>query len=300
MDFRQFRYFLAVAELESYSRASEHLRVAQSALSRHILDLESRVGAPMFERLARGVRLTTAGKEFYREARLALDHVERAFERSRKAVDGAIGRLTLGTNDIGSRNGHVAGAIRLFRQAFPEVELDFAAMSSQDQIHALQERKIDAAILIERPEGIGFEHLAIADDPFEIALAGSHHLASEPVLTAMALASEPFVAVRTTAFWLPQTRLLARCRELGLMPRIVQETASEQMQVNLIRAGLGVGFINSSIRDMLPSDVVLRPVEGLDVSLRLDLAWLRGADSAALAHLVQSFRAIAKTEGAQR
>lgn len=297
MDFRQVRYFVAVAELESYSRASEHLRVAQSALSRHIMDLESRVGAPMFERLARGVRLTTVGKAFYKEAKLALEHVERAFESSRKAVDGTIGRLAIGTNDIGSRNSDVARAIRAFRHAFPEVELDFVSMNSQDQVHALQEGRIDAAILIERPDGLGFEHLAITEDPFEIAMPSSHHLAAEPVLTAMALAREPFVAVRTTAFWLPQTRLLSRCRELGLMPRIVQETASEQMQVNLIRAGLGVGFVNSSIRDMLPADVVLRSVAGLEVSLRLDLAWLREADSAALAHLVRTFRSIRNGRG---
>lgn len=290
MDFRQVRYFLAVAELESFRRASEHLRVAQSALSRHVSDLERRVGAPLFERLPKGVRLSPAGLAFQREAEQALQGMEHAFDRARRAAAGEIGGLRLGMNDLAARSFVVASRIRRFRSAQPGVDLEVLSMTSADQVRALQTGKLDAGLIIERPDGAGLNHLTVADDPFELAAPRGHRLAERVSIAMAELVDEPFVAVRTSSYWLPQTRLLARCRELGLMPRIVQEAGTEQMQVCFIRAGLGVGFVNRSLRDTLPSDVVLRPVEGLDVSLRLDLVWPRTAPAPAIRALAEAFR----------
>ncbi|MDF1505850.1 LysR family transcriptional regulator, partial [Roseisolibacter sp. H3M3-2] len=69
MELRHLRYFVAVAEEANVSRAAERLLVAQSALSRQLQDLERELGAPLFERLSRGVRLTPAGEALLERAR---------------------------------------------------------------------------------------------------------------------------------------------------------------------------------------------------------------------------------------
>lgn len=291
MDFRQIRYFMAVAELESFRRASEHLHVAQSALSRHVMELEQRVGAPLFERLARGVRLTAVGQAFYGEAEVALARLDRAFERSRRAAHGELGRLTIAMNEMSARNQGIARRLRHFRDACPDVEIEFVSLNSLQQTPALQDGAIDGGFLIERGEGAGLDYLRIAEDPFVVAMPRRHKLARQRALTAAMLSAEPFVAPKAATYWLPQMQLLARCRALGLVPRVVQETSTEQMQLSFIRAGMGVGFLNASIQESLPGDLVLRPVERLDVGLGLDFVWRRNSSSAPLRKFIKAFRA---------
>ncbi|MDI6028545.1 LysR substrate-binding domain-containing protein [Corticibacterium sp. UT-5YL-CI-8] len=290
MDFRQIRYFLAVAEHQNFRRASEALHVAQSALSKHVLELEARLDAKLFERLAKGVRLTPAGRVFVEEARRALEAVERAESRARKAARGEIDRLTIAMNDIGARNRTVANAIRSFVETYPEVQLDFISMVSQEQITALQHGKIDAAIVIERPENPNFGYVEIANDPFWLAIPRFHRLAAKPNASISDLVGEPFVSVALSTYWLPQTRLLAQCRGLGLIPHVVQEASNDQMQMNFIAAGIGIGFVNASIVNVLATDVVLKRVEGLTVSLRLDLVWSEQSRSPSLPNFVKAIR----------
>jgi DNA-binding transcriptional LysR family regulator len=72
MELRHLRYFVAVGEEQHYGRGAARLRVAQPALSRQIQDLEEEVGFKLFDRLSRGVKLSTAGKLFLEEARRIL------------------------------------------------------------------------------------------------------------------------------------------------------------------------------------------------------------------------------------
>jgi DNA-binding transcriptional LysR family regulator len=104
MELRHLRYFIAVAEEGSFSVAAEkRLHTAQPSLSRQIRDLEFELGVSLFVRGARGVDLTTAGKVFLDQARLALLQVEAAGEAARRAVQRVV--LLKGTqNDTGRRD----------------------------------------------------------------------------------------------------------------------------------------------------------------------------------------------------
>lgn len=288
MDFRQVRYFLAVAEQESFRGAAETVRVAQSALSKHIAEMEARLGIRLFDRLPRGVRLTQAGRVYAEEARRALDQMERAEARARKAERGEIDRLVIGLNDIAARNRGLGRAIRAFCTAWPEVQLDFHPMISREQLAGLRFGRIDAAVMVERPEEPELAHVPLARDPFCLALPVDHPLAERTTVPVSELAREAFVSVTMATYWLPQTRLFARCRALGLTPRIVQEVGTDQLQINLIAAGLGVGFVNASMASAIGPDVVLRPVDDLEVALQLDLVWLKANASRSLMTFVET------------
>jgi DNA-binding transcriptional LysR family regulator len=91
MELRHLRYFVAVGEEQHYGRGAQRLRVAQPAVSRQIQDLEVEVGFKLFDRLSRGVKLSTAGKLFLEEVRRILQQVEEATGRARRVASGQMG-----------------------------------------------------------------------------------------------------------------------------------------------------------------------------------------------------------------
>src|SRR6059058_1573017 len=93
MELRHLRSFIAVAEELHFGRAAVRLHIAQPALSRQIRQLEDEIGAPLFERTARGAELTGAGREFLEGARETVAAAERALRRAQQAHGCSAGRL---------------------------------------------------------------------------------------------------------------------------------------------------------------------------------------------------------------
>lgn len=291
MDLRQIRYFVAVAEHENFHRAAEAVHVAQSALSRHIRILSDRLGGPLFERTPNGVKRTLLGQVFYTEAKALLDRADGVLDRTRKALTGEIGRLVVGVNEMGARNPKVTRCITACRRRFPEMDLVFERMYSAEQVDALRAGKLDAGILIERPEDVPeFQHLKIDSDPFVIGMPENHPLASKDLLDPSDLASEPFVGVRASIFGPAQVKVFSACRQIGFTPKIIQESVSEHMQLSLIRDGLGVGFVNKSIEHFCSQGLALRPVHGLSVGFEIDLVWMQSNRLTSLDHFLDVFR----------
>src|SRR5258708_38456258 len=96
MELHQRPYFCAVAEAGSFSRAAEHSHVAQPSLSQQILKLEDELGARLFDRLGRPVRLTDVGKAFLPRARAVLRQLEAAKGAVLQSKGSASGTLTIG------------------------------------------------------------------------------------------------------------------------------------------------------------------------------------------------------------
>jgi len=90
-----------------------------------------------------------------------------------------------------------------------------------------------------------------------------------------------------TTYWIPQTKLMTRCRALGLSPHIVQEASNDQMQINFIAAGMGVGFVNRSMAMAGAAGIIMRPVDDLNVALQLDLVWKRPSKAPSLENFVR-------------
>ena len=95
MELRHLQYFVAVAETQHFGQAAERLHMAQSPLSQAIRQLESHVGAKLFDRTTRRVELTPAGETLLRDARRILDAVEAARTRVGLVADGSTGMLRI-------------------------------------------------------------------------------------------------------------------------------------------------------------------------------------------------------------
>src|SRR5690349_20407005 len=123
MELRHLRYFVATGEEQHYGRAARRLRVAQPALSRQIQSLEEELGFKLFERLPRGVKLSTAGRLFLEDARSILHDVSEAAVRADRVARGRSGTLRVGFTENASWHGVVLDSFRRFRELRPDAEL---------------------------------------------------------------------------------------------------------------------------------------------------------------------------------
>jgi DNA-binding transcriptional LysR family regulator len=120
VELRHLRYFVAVAETENVSRAALKLRLSQPALSRQIRDLEDEIGFRLFERTAKSVRLTDAGRAFVDEARAILKQADEAVLKGR----GIVGKHELLVGDWPLATGRIMPALlRAYHQAMPIVHV---------------------------------------------------------------------------------------------------------------------------------------------------------------------------------
>ena len=147
MELRHLRYFVAVGEEQHYGRGAQRVRVAQPSLSRQVQDLEEEVGFKLFDRLSRGVKLSTAGKLFLEEARRILQQVDEATRGAKRVASGQLGTLRVGFLESMSWHGVVPDSFRQFRERQPEAELKINPPSSLEQIEAVGSEQLDAGFV---------------------------------------------------------------------------------------------------------------------------------------------------------
>ncbi len=143
MELRHLRYFIAVADELSFSRAAERLRIAQPPLSQQIQALETELGVKLFDRKKRPLQLTLAGQAFVEEARTMLAQLEQAVSKTQRIHQGNLGHLTVSFSSS-LANGMLPDILRSFRQHYPEIELILREENSAFQLQRLREYKTDA------------------------------------------------------------------------------------------------------------------------------------------------------------
>ena len=152
MELRHLRYFVAVGEEEHFGRAAQRLRVAQPALSRQIQDLEREIGFQLFDRLSRGVKISSAGKLFLEDARRILEQLNAATERAQRVARGQSGTLRVGFTENASWRGVVPDSLRLFRERYPDAELQLNPLPSLQQLEAVRSGRLDAGFMFNPPK----------------------------------------------------------------------------------------------------------------------------------------------------
>ena len=146
MDLRGIRYFVQIAELGSMTRAAQHLRVAQPALSRHVRALEAELGVSLMVRLPRGVRLTTAGRQFLDHCQRILRELGRAQDALRSGGAVAQGQVILG---VSPTTGPLLlpGLVERMRRQCPQIQLKVVEAFSNQLYDWLLAGRADVAIL---------------------------------------------------------------------------------------------------------------------------------------------------------
>ncbi|WP_167473632.1 LysR family transcriptional regulator [Nocardia arthritidis] len=256
MELHQLRYVLAVAETNSFTRAAERCLVVQSALSHQIARLERELGAKLFERTSRRVRLTPAGAAFLPAARQCLDAAERASAEVAAAVGEVRGRLAVGVISTAAAV-DIPNALREFRRRYPQVRIGLRVRPSEDLLEQVRQGTIDVAFvglpITARPEGVAAHKLAC--DRLVAVVAPDHPLAAEPAVDLRRLAAEPFVDLPAgTAGRAESDQMFAAA---GLERDVTFEVSTGDYIVRLVRQNLGVAMLPAAYVPQLTGVVAI-------------------------------------------
>ncbi|MEY9862653.1 DNA-binding transcriptional LysR family regulator [Catenulispora sp. GAS73] len=271
MELRHLRYFAAVVDEGSFSRAADVLHITQPALSRQIRYLEREVGARLFERSASGTKVTDAGVALHHHALVLL----RLADATKEMVHTATGAASEAVH-VGIPQGLTAEwLLRLLaalRIDVPHAAIAFTETGSADQLDMLREGRLDLGIVREQPSAeLNGRHLF--DVPFGVAVRPGHRLADKP-----ACRLSDLDGIRTLAHGRSQVptvddRLVLAAHDAGAAPlwQFAQFSEHALACAEAVNAD-AVLLIEHSARRLLPGWPWL-PLTDPGIALSTWLAW---------------------------
>lgn len=256
MDLRQLEYVAAIADTGSFTRGAERCRVAQSALSRQVAQLESELGARLFHRNNREVRLTAAGRVFVPAARRVLTEAARARAEVDDIVGIRRGHIRIGTTQTASRCLGLAELLSGFRDQFPEVSIAVSTGPRQELLDGLPAAELDLVLASDgEPAGDGIEvRELLAAEPL-VAVVSRDHLATwcEQISLAELARAAPFVEFRGGTEL--RRRLDIAFESAGLARAIAFELGQLTEMITFAAAGLGTAIVPRAFTSELPASV---------------------------------------------
>ncbi|MFE0098831.1 LysR family transcriptional regulator [Streptomyces sp. NPDC059009] len=273
MELQQLRYVIAVAETGGFTRAAERCLVVQSALSHQIGKLEKELGARLFERTSRKVRLTAAGEAFLPAARQALEAAERARSEVAAATGEIRGRLAVGAIATGTAV-DVPRLMRAYHDRYPQVTMRLQHGMSEALVRDVRDGGLDLGLLGVPPSyrgdvGAGLESRTLVVDRHVAVVAPDHPLA-ERALDAERASGDPvpLAEIVDETFVDFPAGLAARAQAdeafaaAGLRREVAFEANDLGFLVDLVRGGLGITLLPSRLVSRLPGVTVVPLLDG--------------------------------------
>jgi DNA-binding transcriptional LysR family regulator len=236
MELRHLRYFVAVAEQENVTRAAAKLHVSQPGVSHQIHDLEDEIGFLLFERSGKSVRLTVAGRIFFKEARDILRHTADAVKRARATLASRteinVGYVPSGTVEILPR------ALRVFRDSLPGVQVTLHDLSAEEMLPLLLQKKLDIALTLlphKLPRELNMKLLERYEP--SVVVGVTHPLAKSKLISLNQMASEPVAVLARKDYPYYHKHLRKMFATIGRKPRISSEHDSGTSLMAAVAAG---------------------------------------------------------------
>ena len=288
MELRHLRYFVAVAEARSLKLAAEaKLNTTQPSLSRQIRDLEEEVGTPLFNRGAKGVELTPAGRVFLDHARVMLSQAEVAVQSARQIAHPAVPSLSLGFM-IGHDASWLPAALRLLRDELPDIHVVISTQNSPQLAVALLNGGIDVAFLRRDDGNDDLEYRLLIEESFKVFLPCNHRLAAQESIGLQDIACEKFISVSGTALSISGKQPALRrtidrfLNENGIEIRPSYEVDNLGAVMSLIASTGGVALLPLYAKTFLSDSIITRPLRGAGPKIDLSICYRRANNSSVL------------------
>ncbi|OZI64490.1 LysR family transcriptional regulator [Bordetella genomosp. 11] len=281
MDLRQLECFVAVAEELHFGRAAARLCMTQPPLSRQIRLLEQALGVMLLERSSRVVNLTSAGQRFLRDARHLLAYSARAASSARRASGGEAGHITLGFTAVAAYR-LMPDWVMKARKLLPDVDIELRERVSTDLGRLLVAGELDAMLARHLPRQDGLAHRLIEREPMVLAVPRHSPLLAYEAVPLRSLHRQPFVAYAPSEGKYFYERIAAALGAAGVEPDYVQHAGQTHTLLGLVRAGLGVGLVPGSARELRLDGVSFLPLARNKLYAEMYLAWRERHDNPAL------------------
>jgi DNA-binding transcriptional LysR family regulator len=259
MELRQVEHFLAVVEHGSFTAAARATRIVQSALSTSIRNLERELGTALFERTTRRVTVSQAGQAFLPRARRVVAESTAAVEAVRAVAGLHRGRVAIGMIQwLGPVD--LPAELSTFHRRYPEIQINVLNAPVSELLDRLRNGTLDLAYLaMDGPLPDDLAGRPVFDEDLLLIMPPEHRLAGQRRVRWAELDDEQFVdfAEGTTV-----TGIVRRVSaQLGLSRRMVGQVTQLDLQLALVRNGLGVAIVQGTLADSAHGVAVAELVE---------------------------------------
>jgi LysR family transcriptional regulator, low CO2-responsive transcriptional regulator len=292
LSLRQLRAFVEVAKAGAIGRAAEALHLTQPAVSMQIRDLERAVGLPVFERIGRGLRLTTTGEYLLVYARRILVTLKEAEDTIARLRGLKGGRVMIGM--VTTADHFLPRLLARFRTEHPGIDILLTLGNREQLTQALHAGEVDLAVMGRAPAELGARAEAFAAHPLGVVASSAHPLARRGALPPSALAQEPFI-VRE-----PGSGTRAAMEEFfaayHLSPPAIMQMSSNETIKQAVLADMGLAFLSlhTVAQELDAQQLQVLDVEGLPLMRRWHIVSL---PSRTLAPAAEAFRYFVLEEG---
>jgi LysR family hydrogen peroxide-inducible transcriptional activator len=240
MEVHQLRYFCAVAETGSFTRAAEKEQVAQPSLSQQIMKLEQELGVRLFDRLGRTVRLTEPGQIFLPRARAILSELRAAKEEVAERQSSVSGAVSVGVIPTIAPY-FLPTRIAAFMRKYPQTSITVVEDVTLHLLDRLRNGLVDIAIMALPARGQDLDCFPLLSERLYAILPRGHELARRRSVMMKELREEPFLLLRDDHCF--RETAIEVCKRARIMPQIVFESGQFSSILGMVAAGLGISIV---------------------------------------------------------
>lgn len=240
MEVHQLRYFCAVAETGSFTRAAEREQVAQPSLSQQIMKLEEELGVRLFDRLGRSVRLTDLGQIFLPRARSILLELRSAKEEVAEKQSSVAGVVCVGVIPTIAPY-YLPARVAEFLHKYPRAAITVVEDVTVRLVDRLRAGLIDLAVMALPARGQDLECWELRTERLFAILPKNHPLAKKRTVHLKELRQDPFLLLREDHCF--RETAIEVCKQARVVPQIVFESGQFSSILAMVGAGLGISIV---------------------------------------------------------
>jgi len=262
LELRHLRGFIAVAEELHFARAAQRLHIEQSPLSRTIKELESDIGAQLFDRTSRGTRLTWPGEVFAEAVHRIFQAVEQARCNVRAAAAGYRGFLRVALSD-GVLPQRLSAILAQCREEEPEVEIRLFEVSLSQQLRGLREDQFDVGFARSKDVGDGLNAQPVWQTPLTVVVPARHPLLALKHIPLDQVLNYPLVLFDPQTHTGLHQQIDTLLRQIPSPAKVAEQVSSQEVMLSLVAAGYGIGLTCEAHMALCQSaEIVTRPLAG--------------------------------------
>jgi len=292
MEIRDLEYLAAAASAGNFGRAARALGCNISTISRSIGRLEDQLGLALFERGHGGVRLTTGGRAVMFHVKRALTELDAVKRSGIECGSGEAGEIRLGVR-LPTMGEPIVGLLGAWRQRHPNVGLIVSEMNDRDLAAALSERRLHVALTFGHAVWPHLESMPLYWDRLLAAVPAGHCLAEHTSISRDTLRSETILIQgweESPCAREPYVSLI------GEGATFQSHAASKQSVLALVSAGFGITLVTMSQSEPAFPGVVFKPIDDVNASIEIALAWLPELEDATVGRFVAFLRDEARSQ----
>ena len=293
MNINQLRYFVAVAEQRSFTKAANQYYLSQTAVTQQVRALEETLGVQLLDRNSRPVSLTPAGAVFLTEAKAILERMNSAISRARDASTGLVGSVRIGYTK-GYERSDLSNKLRAFHRDYPNILLTCFRCDTDMLAAGLLNGEYDIIFTWDSTnirQDIQVELRLVERARLVVALYGSHPFARRTALHRSELKNETilFMTPSSTGSSFGDDHFMQLYQQAGYLPNILLRSNDVESILMMVAAEEGISILPAYCTDKLTNadNLIFVPLLGDEETEDILAVWRKDDPSQALRHFLE-------------